>query len=185
MRFIRLGGFLTIGALLAYACAPAEREMEEEMGGGEASVAEVAMPDTTGAAVWAYLQEVGYQENWELWPDKGELYTGGEPHGMLLTSYMNDAAHEALVNQAGVMPVGAIIVKENYMPDSTLAAVTVMYKVEGYNADHNDWFFTKHKPSGELDTMPNGMAMEGRLPGCQNCHGARADNDYILTSSLK
>lgn len=134
--------------------------------------------------MWAYLQEVEYRSNWQLWPDKGELYTGQEPHGMLLTTYVNDAALGAVTTQAGAMPDGAIIIKENYRPDSTLAAVTVMYKRSGYNADHNDWFFTKHLPSGELDQTPDGMPMEGRLPGCQNCHLAVRANDYIFSSPL-
>jgi len=60
-----------------------------------------------------------------------------------------------------------------------------MYKVAAYNAEHNDWFFTKHLPSGELDTMPNGMAMEGRLPGCQGCHRAQQANDYLFTGLIK
>jgi len=141
-------------------------------------------PDTTGASVWAHLQEVGYQEHWTLWPGKGELYTGREPHGMLLTTYLNDAALEAVSTHAGTMPDGAIIVKENYKPDSTLAAITVMYKVRGYNPEHADWFFTKHLPDGSLAQMPNGMAMEGRLGGCQGCHGSVATNDYLFTGSL-
>ncbi|GIV62221.1 cytochrome P460 family protein [Rhodocaloribacter litoris] len=144
-----------------------------------------APPDTTGAAVWAYLQEVGYRDNWARWPGKGELYAGQEPHGMLLTTYLNPAAREALTARAGTMPPGAIIVKENYMPDSTLAAVTVMYKVAGYNPAHNDWFFSKHLPDGTLDRSPEGMALEGRVPGCQNCHGGRKANDYIFTGALR
>jgi hypothetical protein len=145
----------------------------------------VLNPDTTGASVWAHLQAEDYREGWDLWPGKGRLYEGQEPHGMLLTTYLNEVAAGALEQGVGEMPAGAIIVKENYMPDKTLAAVTVMYKVPGYNAVHNDWFFTKHKPSGELETMPNGMAMEGRLPGCQNCHIARKANDYIFTGPLR
>ncbi len=35
----------------------------------------------------------------------------------------------------GPMPAGAIVVKENYMPDKKLAAITVMYKVAGYNPE--------------------------------------------------
>lgn len=143
-----------------------------------------AGPDTSGAAVWAFLGEAGYQSSWALWPDKSELYTGQEPHGMLLTTYLNPAAMEALEAGAAAMPAGAIIVKENYMPDSTLAAVTVMVKVPGYNPDHSDWFFTKHLPDGTLDQGPDGMPMEGRLTGCQNCHAARAANDYIYTGDL-
>ena len=33
--------------------------------------------------------------------------------------------------------------------------------------------------------VPNGMAMEGRLPGCQGCHGAQKDNDYLFTGRIK
>jgi Cytochrome P460 len=168
-------------ALAVAACGGSEADQ------GDADTSDVAVmasaPDTTGAAIWAHLQSADYQ-NWRKWPGKGELYAGTQPHGMLLTTYLNDVAYEALSNNAGIMPAGAIVVKENYMPDSTLAAVTTMFKVAGYNADHNDWFFTKHLASGELDQMPNGMQMEGRLPGCQSCHMAKADNDYLYTSSM-
>jgi hypothetical protein len=171
---------LTVGLT---ACGSSE---DGDSGEQPAAAASAAVPaaDTTGAAIWAHLQESDYQTNWELWPDKGRLYGGGPPHGMLLTTYLNDVAHQALTSGAATMPAGAVVVKENYMPDSTLAAVTTMFKVSGYNADHNDWFFTKHLASGALDTMPNGMEMEGRLGGCQGCHGARADNDYLFTSVL-
>lgn len=163
----------------------------QETGEGSNSVQPVSqqvagpdLPDTTGASVWSYLEGVGYRDNWALWPEKGQLYTGQEPHGMLLTSYLNDVALEALKTHSGTMPEGAILVKENYMPDSTLAAITVMYKVAGYNPDHADWFFSKHRPDGSVDKAPNGMALEGHVPGCQNCHVAKKANDYVFTSSL-
>jgi hypothetical protein len=142
------------------------------------------LPETTGAAVWAHLQSEDYQTNWSLWPGRGELYEGQEPHGMLLTTYLNDAALAAVEDSMGTMPAGSFVVKENYTPDKTLAAVTVMYKVAGYNPDHNDWFFTKHLADGTLDKMPNGMAMEGKLPGCQGCHSAKRDNDYLFTGTI-
>ncbi len=174
---------IAVGAsILPGACA--RSETDDTASEEPAVVAVAAQPDTTGAAMWAYLQEVGYQSNWQPWPDKGELYTGQEPHGMLLTTYLNDVATGALTAQSGSMADGAIVVKENYRPDSTLAAVTVMYKHSGYDPEHNDWFFSKHLPSGDLDQTPTGMPMEGRLAGCQNCHSAVSANDYIFTGSL-
>jgi len=62
---------------------------------------------------------------------------------MLLTTYVNDLARDALTNGVSLMPAGAIIVKENYMPDSTLAAVTAMHKVSDYDPAHNDWYWAK------------------------------------------
>ena len=136
------------------------------------------LPDTTGSGVWNFLQEVNYQEEWELWPGKGEKYQGGEPHGALFTTYLNSPALDALTGKAGSMPNGAIIVKENYTADGTFDMVTVMYKVGGYNPDNNDWFWAKVKANGEVDA-------EGQLQGCQACHGARRDNDFVMTGELK
>ena len=146
--------FLTVclAAFTAGGCSPSEEpggEVAEPMSQASA----VAEADTTGAAIWAHLQQSDYQSSWTLWPGKGELYTGAEPHGMLLTTYLNNIALRALNSGAPIMPPGAIIVKENYMPDRTLAAITTMFKVRGYNPDVNDWFFTKHLPSGVLDRV--------------------------------
>ncbi len=186
MKIVNLLSVVAVGTALATAgCSPAEDgDDAADTAVADQATMTTAPPDTTGASMWSYLQDVSYASNWDLWPGKGRLYSGNEPHGMLLTTYMNDVAMGAVASQAGTMPAGAIVVKENYMPDSTLAAVTVMYKVSGYNSEHADWFFTKHLATGELDTMPNGMAMEGRLPGCQNCHMGVSANDYLFTGSL-
>ncbi len=177
----RVASMLALSVLVWTACGGSEEGAEAD---DTAAMPSAPAPDTTGAAMWAHIQGVDYRANWTIWPGKEQFYAGNQPHGMLLTTYMNDVALEAFNAKTGSMSDGAIVVKENYMPDSTLAAVTVMYKRSGYNADHNDWFFAKHLPSGVLDTMPNGMAMEGRLPGCQNCHVGMKANDYLFTSSL-
>lgn len=180
--FLRTTLALTVGCLTA--CGSADQDGEASTPAQTSAAASIPAADTSGAAIWAHLQASNYASDWALWPDKGRLYTGNEPHGMLLTTYLNEVAAEALASGAATMPAGAIVVKENYTPDSTLAAVTTMFKVPGYNPDHHDWFFTKHLASGVLDTMPNGMDMEGRLPGCQACHQGVAANDYLFTGQL-
>lgn len=168
---------------IALGCAGEEQgATSERAAGAEAAAAESpALPDTTGAAVWAYLQDVAYTESWDLWPGKGELYEGQEPHGMLLTTYLNPEAHQALTGDAASFPPGAIIVKENYTPDSTLAAVTTMYKVDGYSPEAGDWFWVKHLPDGSVDADGNA---QGRVKGCIACHSGKRDNDYIYTGQL-
>lgn len=138
-------------------------------------------PDTTATGLWSYLQEVDYREDWALYPGKGELYEGQEPHGMLLTTYVNDRARDAISGTADRLPDGAVVIKENYRPDSTLAAVTVMYKREGYDPEHNNWYWAKYLPDGSVD---NSGKAAGRVPGCIDCHGGMSDNDYIMTGSL-
>ena len=118
------------------------------------------LPETIEASMLAYLEEVDYQENLSLWPDSTEKYPGEDPHGALLTILMNDAAFNAV---GGAMPEGAIIVKDNHTPAGDQAAITVMYKQEGYDPDNGDWFWLKNKTDGSDDRA-------GMLGGCQDCH---------------
>jgi hypothetical protein len=94
---------------------------------------------------------------------------------MLLTTYVNRIAHDALANGAAAHPAGSIIVKENYMPDSTLDAATVMYKVPGYDPQNGDWYWAKYDPNGVVDDA-------GRVAMCQQCHATARDHDYIMTA---
>jgi hypothetical protein len=164
-----------LGVASLAACRGGEDAAEQttpESAPAEAA-APVVAPDTTEAAFWAHLQAVDYR-SWAEWPGKGALYAGTEPHGMLLTTYVNDLARDALTNGAMMMPVGAIIVKENYMPDSTLAAVTAMYKVSGFDPAHGDWYWAKWDLNGVAE-------VSGRVEMCSACHGANASADYLLT----
>ncbi len=132
-------------------------------------------PEPDARAVWSYLQQQDYQENWTLWPGTSELYEGTEPHGMLLTTYVNATARNALTGLAGPMPRGSIIVKENYKPTEELAAVTVMYKAaDGYNPEGNNWFWLKRLADGTVEVA-------GRVEACQACHGT-SENDYLRTA---
>ncbi|MEX2530953.1 MAG: cytochrome P460 family protein [Gemmatimonadota bacterium] len=161
---------------------PEAGSAEEAPAPSEAWPASSLQPDTTGAAIWTHLHENDY-ESWATWPEMGELYEGQEPHGAQLTTRLNDVAAEALAAGSSSFPEGSLIVKENYMPDGSLGALTTMYKVPGYNPEEGDWFYTKHLANGELDQM-NGMSMEGRVPGCVGCHQSVADNDYVFTGEL-
>lgn len=165
-------------------CTPTSEAQEaeaESAGQLVATESTSSPPDTTGAAIWAHIQDENYEDTWNLWPGLDPFYTGNDPHGRLLTTYTNAVAHDALMAGEAVLPEGAIVIKENYMPTRELAAITVMYKQAGYNAEHNDWFFAKYLPDGSLDTAPNGMALEGRVPGCQGCHIAQAGQDYLYS----
>ena len=115
-------------------------------------------------------------KTWKLWPGKGMMYEGTEPHGAFLTTYVNDIALNSIEAKKG-MQNNSIIVKENYTPDKKLAAVTVMYKVKGYNPGGGDWFWAKYDPGFKV-------LAEGKVEGCINCHGKVKDNDYIYSGKV-
>lgn len=136
------------------------------------------VPPTEAKAFWEYITKTSPFTGWEMWPGKGKLYQGTEPHGSLLTTYVNKTAYDAITSKAGMLPPGSIVVKENFMPDKTLAAITVMYKVEGYNPEAGDWFWAKYLPDGKVEASE-------KVGMCIGCHGSMKANDYIMTAPLK
>lgn len=141
------------------------------------------------AQLWSTIQDAKYQDNWALFPGKGKLYKGTEPHGMLLTTYVNDTADKALKSGVKELPKGSILIKENYMPDEKLAAITVMDKT-GEGKD--DWFWVKFNPDGTVATMEmekDGKKMNVSVAGgqhtmCAMCHAASTGGVYNIMTSM-
>ncbi|HSO07304.1 MAG TPA: cytochrome P460 family protein [Pelomicrobium sp.] len=131
------------------------------------------MPKPDAEAVKRYLTTENYRSAWKFFPGKQALYKGVEPHGLLLTTYVNPVAYTAISVPGNRLPHGSIIVKENYTPDKKLAAVTVMYKVEDFNPEHNNWYWLKYLPDGKVEAS-------GKVASCQGCH-AQSKNDYVMT----
>jgi len=140
------------------------------------------------ATLWGSMQDAKYQDNWALWPGKGKLYTGTHPHGAFLTTYTNETAANALKAGVKEMPKGSIIIKENYMPDKKLGAITVMEKT-GDGKD--DYFWVKYMPDGtiakkevEMNGKKMSVTLAGSPKGCIGCHAASTGGIYdIMTQS--
>ncbi len=137
-----------------------------------------AQVKASGPDLWQYLQKSDFEKNWKMWPGKNALYPGKEPHGALLTTYVNDAAYKAVEGKKGKLPNGSIIVKENYTQDKKLEAYTVMYKSKGFNPKADDWFWASYDPDGKVKGA-------GKMEMCIQCHGKNKANDYIMTAPLK
>jgi hypothetical protein len=135
------------------------------------------LPSANGKDVIEYLNNNDYQ-SWQLWPGKTKLYEGRHPHGALLTTYVSKGAFDAIEGKTGGIPNGEFIVKENYSPDKKLAAVTVMYKQEGYDPNSGDWFWLKYAADGTIQK-------EGKVGGCIGCHAAVKNNDWLFIGPVK
>ncbi len=137
------------------------------------------MPEADAEELWAYLtsQDMPYT-SYQYWPDPSRegFYQGADPHGAILRTFVNDMAFSVAGNFPGQMPYRSIIVKENYPPDDqeNMAALTVMYKVEGYNPEGGDWFWARYAPDGTVDKA-------GAVEGCINCHRQPGNYDYVLS----
>lgn len=141
------------------------------------------------AKLWNSIQKDDYRNTWKDYPGKEKIYKGAHPHGAYLTTYVNGPAMDGLSTKAMELPYGSILIKENYKPDKTLAAITVMERVKGYNPDAGDWFWVKFSPKGdimtkdvEIEGKKKTVSLAGKPKGCIGCHAASvAGIEYIMT----
>lgn len=137
----------------------------------------VPLPGPDAERLNDYIIKYEPYRSWQLWPGKGRLYEGTQPHGMLLTTFVNDAASRSIRKNEGLAD-GSIIVKENYTLDKEFTGLTVMYKIKGYNPEAGDWFWVKYAPDGKAQAA-------GKVDACIKCHQKVKANDYIWTGKVK
>ena len=128
--------------------------------------------------MWKCITERNPYLGFHYWPGKDGFYEGTEPHGAILRTFVSPKAYLDITNKKGEFSYGALIVKENYSPEKELKAITIMKKVEGYNPEHNDWYWVKYAPDGK-------PLKEGKVEGCIKCHSEAKDNDYAFSGKLK
>ena len=156
-------------------------------------------------ALWAQpfggSDDVAYAK--KLW---GAMQSAGllGANGIMSTPYKGQHPHGAVLDTIETkLKVGSnngvLIVKRNYGGDGVsktsvaddpakyLAAVTVMYKRKGYDADTKDWFWAKYLADGSLDKNPKGMLLAGKVAkgapqGCIACHTAAPGGDLVFNN---
>ncbi|EGJ48948.1 cytochrome P460 family protein [Desulfocurvibacter africanus] len=145
---------------------------------GSAAQEASTLPQAEAKAVYTYMTKTSSYQQWGLWPGKDKLYQGTQPHGALLTTYVNELAAKALKDhkQAQGLPDGSMIVKENYSPDKKLMAVTAMYKKQGFAPQSGDWFWIKWMPDGKIEAA-------GEVGDCLKCHEQAKGSDYLFTAA--
>jgi hypothetical protein len=107
-----------------------------------------------------------------------------EVHGDFRQVFINAKADEDPL----VLGAGSILVKENRVGASADAtqidSLTVMSKIEGYDAATADWFWVKFDPQGNLSKSPGGIPLAGRIGkgttgGCIGCHAGEEDYSFL------
>ena len=99
------------------------------------------------------------------------MQPGKSPHGKFVRTFVNPigAANPAAPG------FGTVIVKENYPRDdpASLAALTVMQRIEGYDPENQDWFWARYTPAGEL-------THSGKVTSCADCHFDADGEDFVF-----
>ncbi len=138
---------------------------------------ESAMPAPAGDDLRKHIIDGNPYKNWMLWPGTTNMSEGTEPHGAFISVYINETAFWSLKEMKGFRN-NSIVLKENFNKDKQLEALTVMYKVKGYNPEGGDWFWAKYDKNHNLIS-------EGKIVSCLDCHSDATTNDYVFSGKAK
>lgn len=133
----------------------------------------------TAAALWQRIAEDEMYEDWAQFPEAQGVIDSAFPHGPFARVFVNDVVEAVVLGQKGLvdgeLPNGSIVVKESFDEDMNEAGdgIAVMWKVEGFSPDDNDWFWATF--SFEGDVREQGAVFE-----CRICHGSRVANDFVF-----
>lgn len=136
-------------------------------------------PTPSGAELATLILQTDPFDQWEQFPDAQGTIQSILPHGPMSRVFINDKVAGASNNFTGRLPDGSIIVKENRGTSAlvTEAKLTVMWKVAGFDASNNDWFWANLTPEGDV-------VVEGRVTSCAACHGGARANDFVFVQQL-
>jgi hypothetical protein len=101
-------------------------------------------------------------------------------HGPYVQIWIDDLTLNAL-DSGSEIPDGAKLVKCGYsdaegnpVSDSLGHSLTAMWKIDGYDPDHGDWFWARFDgTTGEVATFA------GQESACYSCHSADPDSDWV------
>jgi hypothetical protein len=129
---------------------------------------------------WKHITVKSPYREWERWPvGADDPQAASQPHGPWVKTYANPVA----AKDPARLGYGSILVNEEFDDDkTTLMAVNVMYCVKGTDPAHNDWYWLKYTPDGEVMKDPgskSGKPTAGKVQRCISCHQkARTDLVY-------
>jgi hypothetical protein len=135
--------------------------------------------EPTGANLFTLISQTDPYQQWAQFPDAQGVVDSNAPHGAMARIFINQTVEDSLGNFTDALPVDSIIVKENLGENATekADALTVMWKVSGFDADNNDWFWMNVTPDGQINA-------EGRVDGCISCHQGARSNDFVFTQQF-
>ncbi|NDJ78155.1 MAG: hypothetical protein GYB65_18045 [Chloroflexi bacterium] len=147
------------------------------------------LPAGDGAAILDYIINTSTYTEWSSFPAQGDLDFSGylasnSPHGSSVRIFVNDRALDAIARDTfdGTLPPGSVVVKEGFEgtvdAPGEVAAITLMYKVDGFNPEANDWYWVAATADGSA------VNVEGMVDGCIDCHGQDGNSDYLLAYDL-
>ncbi len=136
-------------------------------------------PDEFYNTFWQHLvkKDAGYN-TWTGLPQEKVDDTVENPHGTVSKTFANKIA----ADDPKKLPVGSILVREDYDELRKRLSISVMYRVKDYDKEHADWYWLKYQTNGSIVRGADQKAVAGKVASCIACHGKATGQDFVFAN---
>lgn len=116
---------------------------------------------------------VAYAESYQTYQAINSELKPSNIHGSQVKTFIDKTGIENYQNKTFPYPEGTVSIKESFDSKGELNRLYIMKKIEGYDPEHNDWYYGVMSPEGVA-------SKSGRLSSCISCHEGAKDKDYLF-----
>ena len=105
------------------------------------------------------------------------------PHGTFSKTYANKIA----ADDPAKLPIGSVLVREDYDAKRKRLSISVMYRVKDYDPAHVNWYWMQFTENGEIARTPEKEGKKpiaGKVSSCSNCHAKAPGKDFVFSNLL-
>lgn len=102
------------------------------------------------------------------------------PHSSISRTYANKIA----ADDANTLPIGSILVREDYDDKGKRKSISVMYRVKDYDKERGNWYWLQYKETGSIVRGEGNKAMAGKVTSCIECHTKANGMDFTFSNDI-
>lgn len=136
-------------------------------------------PDEFHNSFWGHIVKKDAAYNtWKVLSHEKPEDGVENPHSTVSQTYANKIAADDPRN----LPVGSILVREDYDDKRKRLSISVMYRVKAYDKDHGNWYWIKYLENGSVARGTDNKVVAGKMTSCSDCHGKALGKDFVFSN---
>ena len=174
---------LLLAVLSLPACAAIAYSQDAGSGSSRSAPARATRPQTPAefyANFWQHIMKPGAAYNtWKPLDHEPPNVEVENPHGNESPTYANDVAAKDPKN----LPVGSILVREDYDDQRQRQSISVLYRVKDYDPEHGNWYYLRFTETGAVMRGTDNKPLAGKVASCIDCHARASGKDFVFSNA--
>ncbi|MBI2478454.1 MAG: cytochrome P460 family protein [Planctomycetia bacterium] len=173
---------LVFAALSLPACAAVAYSQQAGSGSSRSAPSRATRPQTPAEFYnnfWQHLTKPGAAYNtWKPLEHEPPNVEVENPHGTESLTYANDVAAKDPKN----LPIGSILVREDYDDQRQRQSISVLYRVKDYDPEHGNWYYLRFTETGTVMKGHDNKPLAGKVSSCIDCHAKARGKDFVFSN---